>query len=280
MVTATRAFGACDRETDVGDALSEKTRQRLLTLRRREARACQRCDLWTRATQTVFGEGDVGARLMLVGEQPGDQEDLRGQPFQGPAGQLLRDAIAELGWPGTALYLTNAVKHFHHELRGKRRLHKTPGQREADACLHWLEAEIAAVRPQALVALVAREIDFLFDSISGSGALIDAGKLRALAVATNKRLSQLPDVPTLTEVGLKLVLGVWLGLFAPKGTPRPVLDQWAQYASDYFRDADVRSKLLARGIEPIPSTPQEFARQVSADEAQWRPLIKSLNIQT
>jgi tripartite-type tricarboxylate transporter receptor subunit TctC len=134
--------------------------------------------------------------------------------------------------------------------------------------------------PQAVVALVAGEIDFLFDSISGSGALIDAGKLRALAVATNKRLSQLPDVPTLTEVGLKLVLGVWLGLFAPKGTPRPVLDQWAQYASDYFRDADVRSKLLARGIEPIPSTPQEFARQVSADEAQWRPLIKSLNIQT
>ena len=84
----------------------------------------------------------------------------------------------------------------------------------------------------------------------------------------------------MTETGLKLVLGVWLGLFAPKGTPRPVLDQWALYASDYLRDADVRSKLLARGIEPFPSTPQEFARQVAADEAQWRPLIKSLNIQT
>jgi tripartite-type tricarboxylate transporter receptor subunit TctC len=133
--------------------------------------------------------------------------------------------------------------------------------------------------PQAVTALVAGEIDFLFDSVATSGGLIDAGKVRPLAVASNKRLSQLPDVPTFAEAGLKLVLGVWLGLFAPRGTPRPVLDQWALYARDYFRDADVRSKLLARGIEPIPSTPQEFAQQVAADEAQWRPLIKSLNIQ-
>lgn len=134
--------------------------------------------------------------------------------------------------------------------------------------------------PQAVQALVAGEIDFLSDSVATSGGLIDAGKVRALAVLSSKRLPQLPDVPTLTETGHKLVLGVWLGLFAPKGTPRPVLDQWARYARDYFRDADARSKLLARGIEPIPSTPQEFARQVAADEAQWRPLIKSLNIQT
>jgi tripartite-type tricarboxylate transporter receptor subunit TctC len=133
--------------------------------------------------------------------------------------------------------------------------------------------------PAAVSALVAGEIDFLFDSIAGSGALVDAGRLRALGVATNKRLPQLPDVPTLTEAGLKLVIGVWLGLFAPKGTPRPILDQWAQYARDYFRDADVRSKMLARGVEPIPSTPQEFARQIAADEALWWPLIKSLNIQ-
>jgi tripartite-type tricarboxylate transporter receptor subunit TctC len=133
--------------------------------------------------------------------------------------------------------------------------------------------------PQAVLALLAGEIDFLFDSISGSGTLIEAGKLRALGVGTNKRMSQLPDVPTLTETGVKLVLGVWLGLFAPKGTPRSVLDQWAQYANDYLRDSDVRSKLLAKGIEPIASTPQDFARLVAADEAQWRPLIKSLNIQ-
>lgn len=134
--------------------------------------------------------------------------------------------------------------------------------------------------PQAVQALVAGEIDFLSDSVATSGSLIEAGKVRALAVATNSRLSQLPDVPTLTETGLKLVLGVWLGMFAPKGTPRPVLDQWALYANEYFRGADARSRLHARGIEPIPSTPQEFARQVAADEAQWRPLIKSLNIQT
>lgn len=134
--------------------------------------------------------------------------------------------------------------------------------------------------PQALQALVSGEIDFLADSVASAGGLIDAGKVRPLAVATNKRLAQLPEIPTLTETGLKLVLGVWLGLFAPKGTPRAVLDQWALYASDYLRDADVRSKLLARGIEPTPSTPQEFARQVAADEAQWRPLIKSLNINT
>jgi tripartite-type tricarboxylate transporter receptor subunit TctC len=134
--------------------------------------------------------------------------------------------------------------------------------------------------PQAVSALVAGEVDFLFDSVATSGGLIDARKVRPLAVATQKRLSQLPDVPTFSETGLKLVLGVWLGMFAPKGTPRPVLDLWARYASDYLHDADTRAKLTARGIEPIPSTPQEFARQVAADEAQWRPLIKSLNIQT
>jgi len=142
----------------------------------RQAARCRDCPGADAATQTVFGEGAAGARLMLVGEQPGDHEDLRGQPFQGPAGQLLREAIAELGWPGTALYLTNAVKHFHHELRGKRRLHKTPGQREADACLHWLEAEIQAVRPQAIVALGATAVR----SLLGSGIAVTANEGRWL----------------------------------------------------------------------------------------------------
>lgn len=119
----------------------------------RRARHCTDCPLGPKATQTVWGEGPVGATLMLVGEQPGDQEDLAGQPFVGPAGQLLRRAIAQLRWPVQALYFTNAVKHFRFELRGKRRLHKTPGQREAAACSQWLEAEIAAVAPQAIVAL-------------------------------------------------------------------------------------------------------------------------------
>jgi DNA polymerase len=92
---------------------------------------------------------------MLVGEQPGDQEDLKGRPFVGPAGRLLDRAVQQLGWDRSQLYVTNAVKHFKYEPRGKRRIHKTPAQREADACLHWLESEIAAVQPQALVALGA-----------------------------------------------------------------------------------------------------------------------------
>jgi DNA polymerase len=123
-----------------------------------QARRCRDCPGADAATQTVFGEGGPDAKVMLVGEQPGDQEDLRGKPFQGPAGQLLRAAIAELGWPAQAVYLTNAVKHFHHELRGKRRIHKTPGQQEAAACLHWLEAEIEALRPRAIVALGATAV--------------------------------------------------------------------------------------------------------------------------
>jgi DNA polymerase len=92
---------------------------------------------------------------MLVGEQPGDVEDLRGRPFVGPAGQLLDRALEQLGWRRDAVYLTNAVKHFKYELRGKRRIHKTPAQREAAACLHWLEDEIAMVQPEAIVALGA-----------------------------------------------------------------------------------------------------------------------------
>ena len=92
---------------------------------------------------------------MLVGEQPGDVEDLRGEPFVGPAGALLREAFAALGWDPSSLYLTNAVKHFKYEPRGKRRMHKTPAQQEADACLQWLEAEVRTIQPRAFVALGA-----------------------------------------------------------------------------------------------------------------------------
>ena len=116
---------------------------------------CRACPIGALATQAVPGEGPANARLMLVGEQPGDQEDLRGRPFVGPAGALLDRALAQLGWRRDQLYLTNAVKHFKFELRGKRRIHKTPAQREAAACLHWLESEIALVRPQAAIALGA-----------------------------------------------------------------------------------------------------------------------------
>lgn len=121
------------------------------------AASCRECPLGARATQTVWGEGPIGAALMLVGEQPGDLEDLRGRPFVGPAGQLLDRALHELGWDRSVAYVTNAVKHFKWvpAPRGRRRLHKTPAQREADACEHWLEAEIALVQPQAIVALGA-----------------------------------------------------------------------------------------------------------------------------
>jgi len=145
----------------------------------RRAQHCRDCPGADAATQTVFGEGDARARVMIVGEQPGDHEDLRGAPFQGPAGQLLRGALAELGWPGQALYLTNAVKHFHHELRGKRRIHKTPGQQEALACLRWLEQEIALLRPRAIIALGATAVR----SLLGPGVAVMHNEGRWLARA-------------------------------------------------------------------------------------------------
>ncbi len=138
-----------------GATRAPRTPQEQLDDLGRRARHCTDCPMASAATQTVWGEGPVGARLMIVGEQPGDQEDLAGRPFVGPAGALLRQAIAELGWPTGQLYLTNAVKHFHFLARGKRRLHKTPGQREAEACAQWLEAEIRLVAPQAILALGA-----------------------------------------------------------------------------------------------------------------------------
>jgi uracil-DNA glycosylase family protein len=114
---------------------------------------CRRCDLWRRATQAVGGEGSRKAAIMLVGEQPGDEEDLRGHPFIGPAGRLLDAAIEEAGLARRSVYITNAVKHFKWESRGKRRLHKKPGLREINACNVWLEQEIAEIAPTTIVAL-------------------------------------------------------------------------------------------------------------------------------
>ncbi len=122
---------------------------------RDEAAACTRCHLHQHATQTVFGEGPVDAPLMLIGEQPGDQEDLAGRPFVGPAGQLLDDALAQAGIDRSAAYLTNAVKHFKFEPRGKRRIHATPDAGEISACRWWIEQELLIVRPRVVVALGA-----------------------------------------------------------------------------------------------------------------------------
>lgn len=122
----------------------------------REAAAlCKRCDLWRPATQTVFGEGPARARVVVVGEQPGDREDIAGRPFVGPAGRLLERALEELGIEREALYLTNAVKHFKFEPRGKSRIHKSPTAAEQKACHVWLERELVAVRAEAVVALGA-----------------------------------------------------------------------------------------------------------------------------
>src|SRR5205823_3545978 len=119
------------------------------------AAACQGCDLWQEATQTVFGEGKEGARMMLVGEQPGDQEDLQGRPFVGPAGRVLEQALDEAGIDRRRVYVTNAVKHFRFTRRGKRRLHEKPNAAQVRACRPWLEAEIEVVKPGLIVLLGA-----------------------------------------------------------------------------------------------------------------------------
>ena len=119
------------------------------------ARGCRACDLWQRATQTVFGEGSGRARVMLVGEQPGDKEDLAGRPFVGPAGALLDKALEQAGIDRREVYVTNAVKHFKWEARGKRRIHKKPSQLQISACRPWLDAEIEVVRPAVIVCLGA-----------------------------------------------------------------------------------------------------------------------------
>jgi DNA polymerase len=131
--------------------------ERSLTGLRKVAAGCQACDLWKNATQTVFGEGATSARIMFVGEQPGDREDLAGHPFVGPAGRLLDDSLREAGIERNQTYVTNIVKHFKWmpAERGKRRIHKKPRSSEIEACRPWLDAEIRLVKPQVIVCLGA-----------------------------------------------------------------------------------------------------------------------------
>ena len=126
-----------------------------LPVLRRAAVKCRGCELWRDATQVVFSEGSPTARIMLVGEQPGDHEDLEGEPFVGPAGRILSEALDAAGMDRNDAYVTNAVKHFRFELRGKRRIHEKPAVSHIDACRPWLDAEIASVRPAVVVALGA-----------------------------------------------------------------------------------------------------------------------------
>jgi DNA polymerase len=122
---------------------------------REEALGCRMCPLWEKGTQTVFGEGPPDARLMLVGEQPGDREDVEGRPFVGPAGRVLEDALREADIARDRVYVTNAVKHFKWVARGPRRIHDTPDEREVAACSPWLRSEIEVVSPAVLVCLGA-----------------------------------------------------------------------------------------------------------------------------
>jgi uracil-DNA glycosylase len=144
---------------------------RALTVVAEEAATCERCDLYRNATQTVFGEGPVPAQLMMIGEQPGDKEDQAGHPFVGPAGRLLDEAFDAAGIDRTAVYVTNAVKHFKWQPRGKRRIHQTPSASEVAACRHWLEQEVELVDPRVLVALGATALRPLFPGRATVGGL-------------------------------------------------------------------------------------------------------------
>jgi DNA polymerase len=154
---------------------------------RAAAKDCRACDLWRHATQTVFGEGARKAQLMLIGEQPGDAEDLAGRPFVGPAGKLLDRALEDAGIDRASVYVTNVVKHFKWEPRGKRRIHKKPNAREIAACRPWLDTEVALVKPRAIVCLGATAAQALlgrqFKVTAERGAFI-ASPLAPLVLAT------------------------------------------------------------------------------------------------
>jgi uracil-DNA glycosylase family protein len=152
---------------------------------RKSARDCRACDLYKHATQTVFGEGSPRAPILFVGEQPGDEEDLQGHPFVGPAGRLLNELLEEAGIERSHAYVTNVVKHFKWKPKGKRRIHEKPGAREIKACLPWLQAEIEAVRPKILVLLGATAAQALlgksFRVTEQRGQKLSYGEYLALA---------------------------------------------------------------------------------------------------
>jgi DNA polymerase len=165
---------------------------------RNEARHCRACHLWKNATQTVFGEGPQNAQMMLVGEQPGDKEDLAGKPFVGPAGQMLDRALQEAGIDRSKVYVTNAVKHFKFVPRGKIRLHQKPGTPEIRACRPWYERELAAIKPALVVAMGATAAQSVFGRITpinkNRGQLIELDHgIQALVTVHPSYLLRLPD---------------------------------------------------------------------------------------
>lgn len=185
---------------------------------RTAAAGCRRCPLWEPATQTVFGEGPRDAQVMLVGEQPGDSEDLSGHPFVGPAGQLLNRALQELGIDRSALYLTNAVKHFRYERRGKKRIHSKPQVTHINACRPWLMAEIEQVSPKVIVCLGASAARAVFGS--GFNLTRDRGRWHTLEDGTRGFATVHPSwvlrqEPSKREAGYQLFLEDLRHLKAP-----------------------------------------------------------------
>ena len=170
-------------------AAAKPRRYRSLVDVREEAAHCRDCPLWKNATQTVFGDGRESASIMFIGEQPGDQEDLAGKPFVGPAGRLLDRALVDAAIDRKATYVTNAVKHFKWEPRGKRRIHKKPSELEINACHQWLERELALVRPALIVALGATAARAVF----GRATAIDKNRGRVIPAA-QARLGTEADV--------------------------------------------------------------------------------------
>lgn len=182
------------------DALSLVPTGADLTDLKAAAAGCTACELHEHATQTVFGTGNPGARVVLVGEQPGDVEDRRGLPFVGPAGTLLQKAVAEAGYPQGSVYVTNAVKHFRFEERGKRRIHQTPGPEHIRACVPWVRAELAALSPDVVVCLGATAVKALLGT--GYRVTKDRGALlpfeafpdaRALITIHPSAILRMPD---------------------------------------------------------------------------------------
>jgi len=177
---------------------------------RAAAAGCTACRLYQDATQTVFGEGPEGARVMLIGEQPGDAEDLAGHPFVGPAGKLLDRCLAEAGIDRSRTYVTNVVKHFKWVPRGPRRIHSKPGAMEIEACFPWLEAEIAAVAPRIIVALGATAAQALFGKAfrvtRDRGRLVPSALAPyALATVHPSALLRAPDEETRRRETLRFV---------------------------------------------------------------------------
>jgi DNA polymerase len=169
-----------------------------LKILREEAASCRACPLWKNATQTVFGEGPQHAQVMLVGEQPGDKEDLAGKPFVGPAGQMLDRALDEAGIDRNKVYVTNAVKHFKFVQRGKIRLHQKPNTSEIKACRQWYERELTSTKPALVVAMGATAAQSVFGKLTpinkNRGRPIDLGDgIQALVTVHPSYLLRLPD---------------------------------------------------------------------------------------